>query len=158
MGPPPMPVSRTIASHRKDDAGTRVLGLDCGHERHVRHSPPWSHYPWALDDAACDRKLGESIECAHCGQRRLPDRASVYKRTPSFDAGTVPRGLLRDHDTAKGVWARVVVEVGIVRVHFHAPLDEVALGTPSAPVVVPPQLRHHVVLEAEARFHVEFLR
>jgi tellurite methyltransferase len=71
---PAPPVPRTISSWRREAADVVVLRLDCGHDRHVRHRPPLSSHVWVMDDATCEVRVGESIECLRCGRPvKLPD-------------------------------------------------------------------------------------
>lgn len=153
----PTPIARTITSVRREAADAVVLGLDCGHARHVRHRPPLSSHAWVLDDAACEQRLGQSIECLRCGQRLLPDDARPYRRTADFHEDTVPRGLLGDHSTKAGTWGRLWVEHGALVVCFGAPLHVDVAARPGAPVVIPPQIVHRVRIAGSVRFYVEFL-
>ncbi len=88
----------------------------------------------------------------------LPDGLELQRVTDVFDAESVPRGLLRAHQIAQGVWGRLVVVAGTV--HFvweDDPDHPVRLATGDS-VVVPPLRRHHVELGDDARFSVEFHR
>jgi tellurite resistance-related uncharacterized protein len=154
--PPPIP--RNITRWRREGSDAVVLRLECGHDRHVHHRPPRSSHPWVLDDAACDARVGQAIECLRCGQRLVPDDARPYRRTESFDEHTIPAGLLGAHSTKAGTWGRLWVEQGRLVVWFEPPLSLEAAGEPGAPVAIPPQLRHQVRLRGPVRFHVEFLR
>lgn len=156
--PPVPPVPRIITSWRREAADVVVLRLDCGHDRHVHHRPPWSSHAWATDDAATEARVGHPIECLRCGQRLLPDDARPYRRTETFDASSIPPGLLRAHSTKAGTWGRLVVEEGALRLWFSPPLSLEVAGHPGAPIVIPPQLEHHVLVAGPVRFHVEFLR
>lgn len=156
--PPVPPVPRTISSWRREAVDAVVLRLHCGHDRHVRHRPPLSSHAWVTDDAACEARVGESIECLRCGQRRMPERAEVYGRTADFEEGTVAAGLLHAHATKAGVWGRLWVESGALWLCFEPPLAIEVLAEPGSPAAIPPQLRHHVRLVGPVRFHVEFLR
>jgi tellurite methyltransferase len=155
---PAPPVPRTISSWRREAADAVVLRLECGHDRHVRHRPPLSRHGWVMDDAGCEVRVGEPIECLRCGQRLLPEAVQVYRRTADFDQDTVPAGLLHAHSTKAGTWGRLVVEDGQLWLSFEPPLSVEVLAQPGSPAVIPPQLRHHVRLAGPVRFHVEFLR
>lgn len=82
----------------------------------------------------------------------------MVRTTDVFDNDSVPAGLLRNHRIAKGVWGRLVVHDGILDVVFE---DE-----PEAPItvaagdglVLPPSVRHRVVLTEPVAFAVEFHR
>ena len=68
----------------------------------------------------------------------LPDGLELTRTTKVFDNDTAPAGLLKAHQVAEGVWARLVMHSGSV--------------------VIPPQRLHHVVLGEPATFVVEFYR
>ena len=87
----------------------------------------------------------------------LPDSVSAYRRTPVFTAATVPAGLLRDHQTAAGVWGLLHVLEGSVFLRW-AGEDVEAEIRPGEPWVIPPQTLHAVRLSEEAAFQVEFWR
>ena len=135
-----------------------VLGLDCGHRRHVRHRPPLEEHPWVRDDEAARGRVGQAIECLRCAQRLLPEGSVAYRRTSDFDEHTTPAGLLRSHRTKVGVWGRLVVTHGRLWLEFEAPLHERIEVVPDGPVVIPTALPHHVRLAGPVCFHVEFLR
>ena len=44
--------------------------------------------------------------------KKLPENTRPYKRTPIFNENTVPKGLLRNHNTKNGVWGLLTVEKG----------------------------------------------
>lgn len=73
----------------------------------------------------------------------LPGGLTPYKRTPTFDAETVPAGLRAQHSTKAGVWARVVVLVVL---------------TPERPGIVAPTQLHQAEPGPGVRFYVEFHR
>src|SRR6185312_9250223 len=39
-------VQRKITGYHRDDEQHWVAELDCGHNQHVRHNPPWVSRPW----------------------------------------------------------------------------------------------------------------
>ncbi len=39
--------------------------------------------------------------------KNLPDNLEAYKRTPEFDENSVPKGLLKAHQTKQGVWGKL---------------------------------------------------
>lgn len=155
---PVPPVPRLIEGTRRVAPDEVVLRLDCGHERHARHHPPLTSLPWVLDDAACEARVGQAIECLRCGQRLMPDAARFVRSTAVFDEHTLPAGLRHAHSTKAGVWGRLVVEEGVLRLWFEPPLDEEVEARPGGSVAIPPQLRHEVRLCGPVRFRVEFLR
>jgi tellurite resistance-related uncharacterized protein len=157
-----MAIARKMLSFARDESNTGggawTVLLDCGHRRHVCHRPPLSSYPWIDDVDARARAIGERIECERCVQRIWPDDVEPYHATAIFDANTVPAGLLGDHQTKAGVWGRLEVLSGALALVFVEPLDErvrVAAGEWAA---IPPELRHHVELEGDVQFRVQFCR
>lgn len=90
--------------------------------------------------------------------KSLPPDVSPYKRTPEFDADSVPAGLLKSHDTRPGVWGRIVVLEGELLYRILEPMLEEVLLTPARHGVVEPTVRHEVVPRPGVRFYVEFHR
>lgn len=39
-------MQRRIVGFHLDEANDWVAELECGHNQHVRHNPPWTHRPW----------------------------------------------------------------------------------------------------------------
>jgi tellurite methyltransferase len=146
-----------IAGFHEDAAGDWVAELACGHSQHMRHRPPWQSRPWVATAAGRAAKLGAAIECPACQMPELPADAGEYKRTATFTEETVPEGLLRDHRTKSGVWAKIVVEEGRLDYTLESPRRTFVL-TPESPGVVPPTEPHHVTPAGRVRFHVTFLR
>ena len=59
-------MQRTIVGYHRDGRGDWVAELDCGHERHVRHRPPFELRPWVLDAQGRQERLGEPLDCGLC--------------------------------------------------------------------------------------------
>lgn len=57
---------RRIVGFRQDDVGDWVAELECGHQQHVRHDPPWQVREWVRDDAARASRIGATLECRLC--------------------------------------------------------------------------------------------
>jgi hypothetical protein len=49
-----------------DDEQHWVAKLACGHNQHVRHTPPWQNRPWVLTEDGRNEKLGIMLECKFC--------------------------------------------------------------------------------------------
>ena len=49
-----------------DDEQHWVAKLACGHNQHVRHTPPWQNRPWVLTEDGRKEKLGIMLECKFC--------------------------------------------------------------------------------------------
>jgi tellurite resistance-related uncharacterized protein len=42
----------------------------------------------------------------------IPGNVVSYKKTPEFDETSIPKGLLKAHQTKDGVWGKIVVLEG----------------------------------------------
>ncbi|MGI9290353.1 MAG: DUF1971 domain-containing protein [Gammaproteobacteria bacterium] len=86
----------------------------------------------------------------------LPDNVTAYKRTPEFNEGSVPKGLLRSHETKAGTWGKIVVLEGVLQYRILEPeLEELKLS-PETYGVVEPTIAHEVEPLGPVRFYVEF--
>ncbi len=89
--------------------------------------------------------------------RLPPPQTASYRRTPVFDADSIPAALKGDHSTKAGVWALIHVERGALRYRQDAPPVDVIL-TAGETLAVPPQAVHRVEPHADMAFFVEFWR
>ena len=67
-------MERAIIGYHQDEEGDWVAHLACGHQRHVRHNPPWMMRPWVTTEEGRRSRLGEHIACGTC-DREEADRA-----------------------------------------------------------------------------------
>ena len=88
---------------------------------------------------------------------QLPEGLSAYRRTATFTETTIPAGLLKDHETAAGVWAVIHVESGQLRYVVPSGGDDFVLDSETLGFVVPETL-HHVAPLGPVSFFVEFWR
>lgn len=148
---------RAITRYRTDEHGDWVAVLDCGHPQHVRHQPPFVNRPWTATEQGRQDMLGQQLNCVRCENFELPDHFAAYKRTPVFTEQSVPAGLLDNHTTKTGVWAKIVVLEG--RLHYCVDPLQVSLDlSPDQPGIVIPQVPHRVAPDEAVRFFVEFYR
>lgn len=59
-------MERRIIGYHMDEAGDWVAELECGHEQHVRHDPPWQNRPWVMTEAGRAKFLGSDLNCRLC--------------------------------------------------------------------------------------------
>jgi hemoglobin len=87
----------------------------------------------------------------------LPAGVVEARRTPLFDAASLPAALLESHRTT--VWAELHVHDGSVRyVDLEGPsARDVRLGTGDSAVIVP-GVEHRIGPSTDARFFVQFYR
>ncbi len=90
--------------------------------------------------------------------KALPAQALSYKRTPEFTNETVPKGLLRAHQTKEGTWGKIVVLEGQLRYRILEPDLELLDLSAENYGVVEPTILHEVEPLGEVRFYVEFYR
>lgn len=67
----PDTVQREIVGYHQDEHGDWVAELACGHQRHVRHQPPFQARPWAADAEGRRERLGTLLQCGTCEQQPL---------------------------------------------------------------------------------------
>jgi Protein of unknown function (DUF3565) len=59
-------MERHIVGYHLDDEGHWVAELDCGHNQHVRHNPPWTNRPWVVSAEGRAGMLGRMLRCKKC--------------------------------------------------------------------------------------------
>ena len=67
-------MERAITGFHLDEEGHWVAELDCGHNQHVRHTPPWINRPWVVTAAGRASRLGARLACRKCDDGAPPDR------------------------------------------------------------------------------------
>lgn len=87
--------------------------------------------------------------------KTIPPEAKPYKQTPEFTEATIPKGLLKDHQTKAGIWGKIVVLDGKLLYTIQEPHEEILLE-PGRDGVVEPTVLHHVQPQGAVRFYVEF--
>ncbi len=149
-------MERSILGFHRDKAGDWVAELDCGHSQHVRHRPPFENRPWTTTEAGRRSKLGLRLKCPNCDRFEVPDGYRAYKRTPEFDASSIPNGLRKAHSTKRGVWAKLHLLEGRLRYIVQPPLAQEFLLEPGTPGTIVPEVLHHIEPLGPVRFYVEF--
>ena len=59
-------MKQAIVGYHKDEEEHWVAQLDCGHNQHVRHQPPFVNRPWVVTKAGRDSMLGRELNCVKC--------------------------------------------------------------------------------------------
>ena len=59
-------MQRRITGFHQDAEHHWVAELECGHQQHVRHNPPWEIRPWVLSEDTRREKLGTELDCVLC--------------------------------------------------------------------------------------------
>jgi tellurite methyltransferase len=150
-------VERSIVGFHCDTEGDWVAELDCGHNQHVRHRPPFQLRPWVIEEEGRAAHLRSLLDCLLCDRTELPAGLQFARRSAEWDTRSLPTGLRRFHKLADGTWGHLVVEEG--RLAFRArtspPIDR-TLGTGDTQAI-PPGVEHEVEPAAGARLFIEFL-
>ena len=141
-----------------DEAGDRVAVLSCAHRQHVRLMPPLTRRPWTQTSDDRASMLDKTLECTACERLELPDSVQHYRSTLIFDESTVPKGLLRDHETKVGVWGRIRVLEGALHYHVSAPFVHHQRVVAGGHAIIAPETPHSVVPIGTVSSCVEFLR
>ena len=59
-------MSRRIVGFHQDEDHHWVAELECGHNQHVRHDPPWTVRPWVASPEGRASALGNILNCKKC--------------------------------------------------------------------------------------------
>lgn len=57
---------QNITGFHLDDEQDWVAELECGHNQHVRHRPPWINRPWVMTENGRASMLGHTLQCKKC--------------------------------------------------------------------------------------------
>lgn len=150
-------MERAIVAYHQDEVPEWVAELECGHNQHVRHRPPFQLRAWITEEAGRTAKLGMPLDCPLCERAAMPERLRFVRSSPEWTEQTVPQGLLRAHRLAHGTWGRLVVQAGTLRfIMFSEPRIERVLQ-PGSSQAIPPTAEHEVQLLGPVRFTIDFL-
>jgi hypothetical protein len=64
---------RRITGYHRDEERDWVAELDCGHNQHVRHNPPWISRPWVTTEEGRAGMLGTELDCRKCDRGEAAD-------------------------------------------------------------------------------------
>ena len=87
----------------------------------------------------------------------LPEGLELIRTTDEFTPGSVPKGLLRSHHVAVGVWGLLRVVEGSVVFVLETTGESRTVGAGESQVIEP-SVSHHVEPGEGSRFLVEFHR
>ncbi len=88
----------------------------------------------------------------------LPHGLSLARTTAEFTDETVPKGLLRRHHIAPGVWGNIVVSRGSLDFAFEDSLGAVRSVAAGDTLAIPPERNHRVLLTGPVTFVIEFYK
>src|SRR4029450_12174436 len=61
-------LDRRIIGFNQDDEKDCVAELECGHNQHVRHNPPWTNRPYVTTPEGRATMIGRVLACRQCAQ------------------------------------------------------------------------------------------
>lgn len=59
-------MQRRIVGFHQDHRAEWVAELECGHQHHVRHKPPWLVRSWVTTRQGRHNAVGTLVECREC--------------------------------------------------------------------------------------------
>jgi len=59
-------MKQSIVGYHQDEERHWVAELNCGHNQHVRHDPPWQERPWVTTESGRASMLGALLDCKKC--------------------------------------------------------------------------------------------
>ena len=59
-------MQQRIIGFHLDEQQHWVAELECGHNQHVRHDPPWTNRPWVTTPEGRRSYIGERLDCKKC--------------------------------------------------------------------------------------------
>jgi len=63
-------MKQPVVGYHKDEDDW-VGEIRCGHNRHVRHNPPWQLRLWVITEEGRKTRLGKSLKCKKCDRNEL---------------------------------------------------------------------------------------
>lgn len=60
--------SRIVGFHQDEELHW-VAELECGHNQHVRHNPPWINRPWVITPEGRATAMGQTLACPLCDRK-----------------------------------------------------------------------------------------
>lgn len=67
-------MNKRITGFHQDEESHWVAELECGHNQHVRHNPPWTNRPWVMTAEGRASTLGATLDCRRCDEEsRMKD-------------------------------------------------------------------------------------
>jgi tellurite resistance-related uncharacterized protein len=90
--------------------------------------------------------------------KEIPANITSYKKTPEFDESSIPKGLLKAHQTKEGVWGKIIIVEGRLEYKINEPETEIVILDKNKYGVIEPTIFHEVKAIGEVIFYVEFYK
>jgi tellurite resistance-related uncharacterized protein len=88
--------------------------------------------------------------------KNLPESLNPVRKTPEFNEGSIPKGLLKAHQTKKGVWGKIVIIEGKLQYKINEPEEEINILDSDKFGVLEPTILHEIKPLGSVKFYVEF--
>jgi Protein of unknown function (DUF3565) len=77
MWPPRQPqgLPRKIVGFHQDKQSDWIADLECGHQQHVRHNPPWTERHWVTTAEGRRQHIGQELLCSACAMKKNTPRS-----------------------------------------------------------------------------------
>lgn len=66
-------MQQAIIGFHTDEEDHWVAELECGHNQHVRHRPPFQNRPWVISAQGRQSRIGRLLNCVKCDRGQPPD-------------------------------------------------------------------------------------
>jgi len=70
-------MEQPIIGFHQDNKQHWVAELQCGHNQHVRHNPPWINRPWVCTAEGRKAMLAHLLNCKKCDLKAPPDHPEL---------------------------------------------------------------------------------
>ena len=87
--------------------------------------------------------------------KTLPESLNPVRKTPEFDEGSIPKGLLKAHQTKAGVWGKIVIIEGKLQYKINEPEEEIIIIDSEKFGVIEPTILHEVKPLGSVKFYGE---
>lgn len=64
-------MKQKITGYHIDNENHWVAELECGHNQHVRHDPPWMVRDWVTTPEGRESRIGVELNCVRCDEAGL---------------------------------------------------------------------------------------
>lgn len=148
---------RSIEGFHQDEQGDWIAELDCLHNQHVRHQPPFRDRAWVLTDPGRTSRIGGRLECPLCDRLELPSGLQLARTAGPFDADSLPAGLRRTHLVAAHTWGLLRVLEGALVFEVETAVPAVVPLAAGEQCAIPPGVPHALRIDGPVRLEVDFL-
>lgn len=149
-------MQRTILGFGRDAEGDWAARLACGHNRHVRHRPPFINRPWVIHAAGRASWLGRSFDCLRCDRLEWPVRILEH-RAPDEVFKLDCNDVLAYRAAPNRDWQKIEIESGCAMLSIELLQIEQSLCSGSV-TAIPPTLAFHLKALTAARGRIRLYR